>query len=353
MIMPTTIADLDTPALLLDLDRMESNLHKMADYFAQSKAKLRPHFKTHQVLTLAAQQLHAGAIGITCARLTHAEALVAHGLDNVLIANEIAGDMIRRFLELSHVAPVIVAVDNEQVLAEIARLAAPRAGDLNVIVDLDVGLRRGGVASTEQAIALAKKAVAAGLKLRGLMGYAGSVKIPPGPEKEATARTGLQRLLDTRVALEREGIPVEIVSCGGTTDYSIAAAFPGVTEVQAGSYLLMDSECAPLAPEFSPALTVLSTVVSKTPGERIIADAGLKSLSKGCAMPSIKGLPELRVRALHAEHTLIDLLDSTASPEIGDKIELWVSSLDPTLQLHDRLWGVRHGQIESILSILH
>lgn len=350
----TKVAELDTPALLVDLDRMESNLRRMAAYFDGTSAKLRPHFKTHQVLSLARRQVRAGAIGITCARLSHAEALVGEGVKNVLIANQIAGgNMIRRFVDISRVAPVIVAVDDSRVVSEMARLAGNLAKDLNVVVDLDVGLRRTGVAPGESALALAKKTVEAGLRFRGLMGYAGSVQLPSGPEKQSAVRSALQPVMDTKAMIERSGIPVEIVSCGGTSDYSIAGVFPGVTEVQAGSYLFMDAGSAPFAPDFSPAVTVLSTVISTTMGDRVVADAGVKAVSSERGLPSIKGHSGLRVRALHAEHALVDLLDRSAPLEAGDKIELWVQYLDPTLQLHDRVWGVRNGEIESILTITH
>lgn len=348
------VADLDTPALLVDLDRLESNLRRMAGYFAESQAKLRPHFKAHQVLSLASRQVRAGAIGITCARIHHAEALVDHGIENILIANEIAGDsMIRRFVALSRVAPVILAVDESRVVSDMARLAGNRAKDLNVVVDLDVGLHRSGVLPGASAVALTKRVLAAGLNFRGLMGYAGSIQLPSGPEKQRAVRSKLQPLVDTKAILEREGIPVEIVTCGGTSDYAVAGASPGVTEIQAGSYLLMDTGSAAYAPDFLPAVTVLSTVISKTECERIVADAGVKALSSEKGLPAIKGHSGLRMRALHAEHALVDLLEPAAPIQVGDKIEIWVPYLDPTLQLHDRLWGVRNGEVESTMNIVH
>ena len=348
----TKLADLKTPALLLDLDRMESNLVRMAGYFAGTKAKLRPHFKAHQVLSLASRQVQAGAIGITCARLDHAEALVAEGIPNILIANEIAGEnLIRRFVELSRLAPVIVAIDDSRVASDMARMAGNRAGDLNVVVDLDTRLRRGGVPPGEPSLVLAKQVLAKGLKLRGVMGYSGSIRLPSGPEKQNTVHSALQPLVDTQAMLEREGIPVEIVTCGSTSDYSIAAAFPGVTEVQAGSYLLMDTESALSAPEFSPAVSVLATIISKTAGDRFVADAGLKAQSGQRGLPEIKGHADLRIGALHAEHTLVESLDPPVRLDIGDRIEIWCRYLDQTLQLHDRIYGVRNGEVESVLTL--
>jgi len=346
------VVDLDTPALLVDLDRMESNLRRMAGYFARGSAKLRPHFKAHQVLSLATRQVQAGAIGITCARLSQAEALVGEGIRNVLIASEIAGErLIRRFVKLSRLALVIVVVDDSRVVADMARFAGSHAKDLNVVVNLETGLRRSGVAPGECAVALARKVLAAGLNFRGLMGYSGTVQLPPGPEKTSAVRAALRPLMETKSMIEREGIPVEMITCGGASDCAVSGAFPGVTENQAGSYLLMDTGYAPFAPDFLLTLTVLTTVVSKTAGERIVADAGMKALSSAKGLPSLKGAAGLHLRALHAEHALIDLLDPSAPVDIGDKIEIWVHHLDSTLPLYDRMWGVRNGEVESILTI--
>jgi len=347
-----TTKDLPTPALLLDLDLMESNLHRMADFFRDKPTKLRPHFKAHQALSLAREQLRLGANGISCARLEHAEALVQHGIENILIANEIAGkSMIEHFVELSHQAPVIVAVDNPGVVSDMARVAGERVHELNVVVDLDVRLGRCGVRPGDGALSLTKLVLEKGLRFRGLMGYEGHIPVPNGPEKQRVVHTALKQLLDTKIMLEREGIPVEVISCGGSSDYAIAGTFPGVTEVQAGSYLLMDSWYAPFAPEFMPTLTVLATVISKTPGERIVGDVGSKAMSGENGLPSIKGFPGLRVKAMHVEHTLIETLDPSVSVEVGDKIEIWVCYLDPTLNLHPHMYGVRHGRVEKVFTI--
>lgn len=346
------IGDLPTPALVLDLDSMERNLSRMAGFFRDKPAKLRPHFKAHQVLSLAAKQMRAGAIGITCARLEHAEALVQEGVESVLIANEIAGaSMIKRLVDLSRQAPVMVAVDNPKIISEIARLANDRAHEINIIVDLDVRLGRCGVRPGERALSLVNLVLESGLKFRGLMGYEGHVRLPAGPEKEQVVHAALQSLITMQSAIERQGIPVEIVSCGGTSDYSVAGTHPQVTEVQAGSYLLMDTWYLPVAPEFSPTLTVLTTIVSKTCNERIVVDAGLKAMSGDHGFPSIKGVPGLRVKAMHIEHTIIDITGHGVNVDVGDKIEMWVPFLDPTLILNGRMYGARGDEIEEILQV--
>lgn len=346
------VTDLPTPVLLMDLDGMERNLLRMATFFRASRLGLRPHFKAHQVFSLAKRQIEFGAIGLTCARLDQAEALVHQGIDNILVANEIAGaSKIAHFVDLSRRAPVIVAVDNSKVVCDMATLAGEWKQELNVVVDVDVRLGRCGVKPGVAALSLAKLVLEKGLRFRGLMGYEGQVPLPPGPEKDRVVRQALSRLADTKTMLEGEGIGVEIVSCGGTSDFSIAAQCPGITEIQAGSYLLMDSAYIPFAPEFESTLSILATVISKTPGERIVVDAGCRAMSGENGLPSVKGLLGLRAKALHIEHTVVEITDPAVAIEVGDKIEMWVHFLDQTLGLHNHIYGVRRGQVEEVLKI--
>ncbi|HKS96767.1 MAG TPA: alanine racemase [Terriglobia bacterium] len=350
----TKVRDLRTPALLADLDGLENNLTRMAGFFRNQPARLRPHFKAHQVLELAYRQIRAGAAGLTCARLCQAEALIDQGFRDVLIANEIAGrDMIERYVDLSRRAPVIVAVDNPLVVAEMARAAGDRVHELNVLVDLDVRLGRCGVTPGQAALSLARLVLAKGLRFRGLMGYEGHIPLPPGAEKQRVVHDALRQLTDSKALLEDEGIPVEIVSCGGTSDYSIAASFPGVTEVQAGSYLLMDTWYEPFAHEFRPTLTVLATVISKPSGKRLVADAGVKAIDTENGLPGIKGIPGLRVKTLHVEHALLEIEGAPVPLEVGDTLEFWVNCLEPTVALHSCIYGVRNGEVEEVFQIVH
>ena len=349
------VSQLDTPALLVDLDTMEQNLRTMAQFFQTQNAKLRPHFKNHRVIEFAHKQIDHGARGITCARLWHAEKLVNAGIKNILIANELAGEtQLRRFIELSKEAPVVVAVDSAALVRDMARLAPNIPTPLNVVVDVDLGLKRCGVPSTEAGVSLARTVVENGIHLAGIMGYEGHLQpLPPGPEKDKSVREAMQRLIDVKQKIEEAGIPVKIVSCGGTGDYNIAAIFPGITENQAGSYLLMDSWYAPFAPDFRPALSVLVTVISKTPSERIVADAGVKALSGERGLPAVKNFPGLKLRALHAEHAPIDIIDSAIGVEVGDKIEIAVHYHDGTIHLHRKMYGIRNGQVERVFEIEH
>ena len=349
------VAGVDTPALLVDLDVMEENFRRMAGFFRNRPAKLRPHFKNHRVLELAVRQMEHGAIGITCARLWQAERLAAFGIRDILIANEIAGETpVRRFVELSRDAPALVAVDNPKVVAEMARIARDRKAEVNVLVDVDLGLKRCGVPPGEPSAALAKTVVESGLRFRGLMGYEGHLQpLPPGPEKEQVVTEAMQHLVQTKSLIEAAGIPVGIVSCGGTGDYSIAGAYAGVTENQAGSYLLMDTWYAPFAPDFKPTLSVLTTVISRTAGERLVVDAGCKVISGERGLPSVKGIAGLKLKALHAEHAPIDIQDPAVAVEVGDKIEIAVHYHDGTINLHKHMYGVRNGEVERVFQIEH
>ena len=349
------ISELETPALLVDLNAMEHNLDRMGRFFDGRKSKLRPHFKNHRILELAARQIQSGATGITCAKLSQAEKLVHSGVHNVLIANEIAGEScLRRFIQLSQEAPVLLAIDNADVAVDLARLAGERSSKLNLLIDIDLGLKRCGVAPGEPAAALARVVVERGLRLRGIMGYEGHLQpLEAGSQKQSLVTQAMAALIESKKRIEANGMPVEIISCGGTGDYEIAGTYPGVTEIQAGSYLLMDTWYAPFAPGFRPSLSVLATVISKTPGERIVVNAGVKALSGERGLPSVKDVAGLKLKALHAEHALIEIVDPAAPVEVGDKIEISVHYHDGTIQLHRRLHGIRNERVEEVFEIEH
>ncbi len=346
---------IDTPALLVDLDTMERNQRRLNELFASKSVRVRPHFKNHRVLALAGRQIANGAIGITCARLWQAERLIRHGIRAVLVANEIAGElMIRRFMDLSRMAPVIVGVDNASTIDEMARLAGPERGSLNLVVDFDLGLRRCGVVDGGAGLILARRIVDSGMCFRGVMGYEGHLQpLPPGPEKERVVREALAKLVRGKELIERDGIPVEIVSCGGTGDCVIVSDFPGVTEAQPGSYLLMDSWYAPFAPDFHPALTVLATVISRTGNDRLVVDAGVKAVSGERGLPGVAGFDGLRLKALHAEHAPIEIVERTQTPKVGEKVQIRVHYHDGTVHLHSQMYGIRNGRVEEVFQIEH
>jgi D-serine deaminase-like pyridoxal phosphate-dependent protein len=350
------VAEIDTPALLVDLDAMEGNLKKMAGYFAGRKCKARPHFKNHKTPALARKQLDLGAIGMTCATLREAEILVEHGVQSVLIANEIADEAkLHRLAELSRHASVMVAVDDECVFADMARVQRDRKVQFEVVVDINIGLDRCGVPPGEPAVELAKSAVRQGFKMRGIMGYDGHLQSePPSEARDAMVRKGCNALADSAALIEGSGIPVEMVSTGGTGTHSISGNCPGITDVQVGSYLLMDTRYMNLGAPFCRALTVLGTVVSKRDAGHAVLDCGVKAISGERGLPELKEVRDATLTALHAEHALIDIHpDSSSSIEVGKKLEVWVQYSDATVNLHSRMYGVRNGEVEEIFRIEH
>jgi len=350
-----TIEQIPTPALLVDLDAMESNLHRMADFFHDKPCKLRPHFKNHKTPLLALKQVRAGAVGMTCATLREAEILVSHGIGSILIANEIAGDLKAEWLaDLSRHASVMVAVDSRNAVCDLARAARNRRSEIEVLPDMNIGLQRCGLASPQAALELAQFAVSQGLKVRGVMGYDGHLQaVPQSPERDETVRRGSQMLVNAAALLDQNGISAPIVSTGGTGTYSVSGVYPGITEIQAGSYLFMDTIYLGRGAKFQRSLTVLATVISSRDG-RAVLDCGVKAISGERGLPTLKDMPGAQLTALHAEHALVDIApDLPLRLEVGRRVEVWVHYSDATLNLHPRFYGVRNGQLEEVYRIEH
>ena len=350
------VDQIKTPALVVDLDAMEANLRDMAAFFASRRCKLRPHFKNHKVPLLAHKQLRAGAIGITCATIREAEILVEHGISSILIANEIAGqEKPERLAELSRHAQVMVGVDNRIAIADLARAQRNRTAQIEILIDMNIGLNRCGVDSIDAALELARYALESGLAVRGIMGYDGHLQgAPQGPEKDEAVRLGSRTLVETAARLEGAGIPAPIVSTGGTGTHAISGDYPGITEIQAGSYLLMDDIYLQRGAPFQRSLTVLATVISTRGKEHAVLDSGVKAISGERGLPRLKDVPGARLTALHAEHALIEL-DPKSSPGLapGQKVHVWVHYSDATVNLNSCMYGVRNGQVEEIFPIEH
>jgi D-serine deaminase-like pyridoxal phosphate-dependent protein len=347
------IEEIDTPALLIDLDAMERNLSKMTRAFASGPTRLRPHYKNHKSPVLARRQLSAGAIGMTCATLSEAEALVSEGITDILISSELAGGRkIARLVELARQAGVKAVVDNPQVAAEMGNAATAKGIRLGVLVNVDVGQHRCGVLPGNAVVELARTVLAAGLQFRGLMGYEGHIShLREGPEKDRAYCVAMDALMECRSSLAVAGIPVGIVSTGGTGTYGLAYRYQAITESQAGSFLLMDTNYAATCDDFERTLTVLGTVISVTDGQRIVVDAGVKSISGERGMPIVKSGNGLSLRKLNAEHGIIDTRADLAAPKVGETLEIWVHYSDATVNLHDRMYGVRNGTVEEIFKL--
>lgn len=340
------VRELPTPALIVDDDALEANLAEMAGFFADRPCKLRPHFKSHKCVTLARRQLAAGsAVGITCAKLAEAEALVAGGVGDVLIANQVVGPAkAARLSALNRAALVRCAVDDPGNVEELSQAARAAGVTVGVLVEVDIGMGRCGVAPGEPAIDLARRVAAAdGLRFDGFQGYEGHVITLPDPaERAARVTEALAPLIETRRALEAAGVGVSIVSAGGTGTYDITCEIDGVDEIQAGSYALMDGHYRTVRPEFKIARVVLATIISARPG-RAIADVGVKGLGCEFGPPTVAGNDAAKVAYCAEEHTAIDGLDV----RVGEKIRLTPSHGCTTNNLYRRMWIARNDRIEA------
>lgn len=344
-----------TPALLVDLDAMEENLHGMANFFADKPCKLRPHFKNHKAPMLAAKQISAGAIGITCATLREAEILVEHGIDGILIANELAGnDKSDRLAELSRQASMLVCVDNRHSIRDLAVAQRNRKCQIQVLLDVNIGLNRCGVEPGGAVLDLAHYALERGLAVRGIMGYDGHLQaLPASSERDEIVLQGSKSIVDSAELLECAGIPTPVRSTGGTGTYAVSGHYPGITEIQAGSYLLMDNMYVSRGATFQRSLTVLATVISTRGREQVVLDCGVKAISGERGLPTLKDISGARLSALNAEHAIVQLEAHSPSLTPGDKVQVWVHYSDATVNLHTKMFGVRHGQIEEVFPIEH
>ncbi len=347
------IQDLDTPSLLLDLEAVERNLATMARLFADSPVHLRPHAKTHKVPILALKQLSLGAIGICCAKLGEAEVMAAGGVSELLVTTEVVGAAkVRRLLGLAHQTSVIAVVDDAWAATELSDAAVAAGIRLRCLVDVNVGQNRTGVEPGEPALALAG-AVARlpGLRLVGLQGYEGHLQhIVDAEERRAANARAMRLLADTADLLRDKGLAVEIVSTAGTGTGRFAAEWRQVTEIQPGSYVVMDSEYGRVAGlPFENALTLLTSVISRR-GNEAIVDAGIKAASTdaGPARPRDLDASYLPQGDEHGKLTF-----ANGNPlALGDKIELIPSHCDTTINLHDRYYVTRDGRVVAVWPIL-
>jgi D-serine deaminase-like pyridoxal phosphate-dependent protein len=336
-----TLSDIPTPALIVDVRALERNIRRMAEFFQSRVCKLRPHFKAHKTPEIARRQLAAGSCtGLTCATVFEAE-IAAPLTDDILIANEVIGpDACRRAADLAKRVTITIAIDSVAGLDEICAAARQAGTKVGALVDVNVGQNRCGTSPGSEAVELAKRIVGApGMELRGLMGYEGhAVGIANRAERETMVRRGMERLVSTAGLCAAAGLPPAIVSAGGTGSYDISSAVEGITEIQAGSYALMDTDYARLGLPFEHALSVLGTVISRPSPERCIADSGHKACTKDHGHPSVKGIPGASVLTLNDEHATIAVASECAL-KIGDRIELLPSHIDPTMNLHDVVYA--------------
>ena len=352
-----TKAALDTPALLVDLDVMAGNIERIARTCREAGVRWRPHTKGQKTPEIIRMELAAGASGITCAKVGEAEVMVAAGIGDILIANEIVGAIkAKRLAELLGRADITVAIDNKRSVAELGDAAAATGGRrLGIVVEVDIGMHRAGVEPGPAVVELANAAALhPRLAFRGVMGWESQATTIADPLlKERTVVEAIQRLAASADACRAAGHKVDIVSCGGTGTFPYCIRQPGVTEVQVGGGIFSDVHyMTHYHEDFAPALTILATVISRPTESRIVIDAGRKTMSGDSAMPQPIGLPPVKSMRLSAEHATIELEAPSELPRIADKIELIVGYSDTTVHLHEEIVAIRSGGIEDVWRVL-
>ena len=348
------VADIDTPALCLDIEVVEANIKRMADYFSDSSVRLRPHSKTHKSPRLAHMQLEAGAIGITCAKLGEAEVMVASGVNDVLIANQIVGSgKITRLVNLAAHSQVMVAVDDAGNVADLNAAAEAKGVRLRTLIEVDIGMKRCGVSPGQPVLDLARNILTSpGLRFEGLMGYEGhAIFTEDIDERRAKTEASLKLLTDSAEALRQDGVPVQIVSGGGTGTYFITGAFPGITELQVGSYISMDSQYRGLPGiDFDYGLTLSATVISTRDGDHAITDAGMKALTHDFGLPVVIDPLGWQLTDLAEEHGFLKRIDGPPLKR-GDKVTIVPNHGCTTINLHDQYHVIRRGTLEAVWPI--
>jgi D-serine deaminase-like pyridoxal phosphate-dependent protein len=348
------LAEVDTPSLLLDADAFQANIARMAAFFSNRPCGLRPHFKSHKCTQISKRQLQAGAVGITCAKLGEAEALAGAGVRDILIANEIVGPIkIARLVQLAKTAAPIVAVDSEENARMLSNAAVAAKVTIRTLVEVDIGMNRCGVQPGAKALALAQLLTTLpGIKFEGLQGYEGhSVDLRDPSERVEQTRAAMTLLVETRRLLERSGVPVNIVSGGGTGTYDVTGDFPGVDEVQAGSYAAMDWWYSEIRPEFRQALSILTTIISRPKPDIAIIDVGRKGIGAEFGIPRVKNPIGASVYKFGSEeHTSISLpKDSPLG--VGGQIEIIPSHGCTTSNLYREFIVHRAGIVEDVWPI--
>jgi D-serine deaminase-like pyridoxal phosphate-dependent protein len=341
--------DLTTPALLVDLDVVDENVRQATLVLEGTGILLRPHVKTHRTPALAYRQIGPLARGLTCATVGEAEVMARAGLDDLLIANEVASaDKYMRIAELATCgARLVVAVDNAEAALALGDAVGARGGRIELLVDVDVGLGRCGVRELGEVVSIATACAGhPALGVRGLMGYEGRLRATSEDRQERVA-AAFQKLRRARSALTDNGIPVDVISGGGTSTMLDALTDGTMTEIQAGTYALMEDDLDGLSLPFRPAVSVRARVISCREGQAVI-DAGLKSL--GCEYGAPRVLTEDWLASrVSEEHTVLQT--NGDSPHIGDLVYLRPSQVRTTFNLYGEAELHRGGAFVDRVSV--
>ena len=352
------LADIDTPALLLDLDAFEHNLQRMMFAVRGAKVRLRPHAKSHKCPEIALRQIQGGAVGVCCQKVSEAEAMVDGGIADVFVSNEIVGARkIARLAALAKRARVSVCVDNAANVAALDTAAGEAGANLDVLIELNVGAERCGVEPGATALKLAQAVGAArNLRFAGIHAYQGAAQhLRTVADRRAAIALAVRKARATRTLLEESGIEVEVITGAGTGTFPFEAASNVYNEIQPGSYIFMDAdynanEWSDL-PRFEQSLYVLTTVMSTPALDRVVVDAGLKASSVDSGMPLVADWPGLEYVKASDEHGVLSVSASARAPRLGEQLRLIPGHCDPTVNLYDWIVGVRGDRVEVVWPI--
>jgi len=352
------LEQVDTPALLLDLDAFEHNVARMAGAVAGAGVALRAHAKTHKCPMIARAQIAAGAVGVCCQKVTEAEAMVQGGVGDVLVSNQVVGRAKElRLAALARQARVGVCVDDAANVDALSAAAQAFGVELWVLVEINVGANRCGVEPGEPAVALARRVAAApGLRFAGLQAYQGSAQhLRAFAERRAAIERAVALTRETAALLERAGLPCEVIAGAGTGTYAFEAASGLYTELQAGSYVFMDADYAQnlaedgqRVSEFRHSLFIYATVMSHPMPDRAVVDAGLKALSVDSGLPWVADRPGVVYERASDEHGKLAVGEGAGPLAVGDKLKLIPGHCDPTVNLYDWIVGVRNDRVECL-----
>jgi D-serine deaminase-like pyridoxal phosphate-dependent protein len=350
------LGEIDTPALVVDLDALEGNIARMAGAVNGGPVRLRPHAKSHKCAEIARRQIAAGAVGVCAQKVSEAEALVAGGVADVLVTNEIVGaQKVSRLARLAREARVAVLADDTGNVAELDAAARAERTRLEVLVEIDVGAHRCGVEPGAPALALAKRvAECRNLRFAGLHAYHGAAQhLRSAAERQAAIAAAAEQALLTKQLIEKAGIPCETITGAGTGTFLIEGASRVFNEIQPGSYVFMDADYNRNAwddnwPRFEQSLFVLATVMSAPSPDRAVVDAGLKASSVDSGMPLVHARTGVEYVKASDEHGVLKIAPGAKAPKLGEKILLVPGHCDPTVNLYDWLVCVRKGKVEAL-----
>lgn len=351
------ISELDTPALIVDLDIMEGNLSRMAEYCRRHNIRLRPHTKTHKIPELARMQIESGATGITVAKLSEAEVMIDAGLNDLLIAYPIVGPAkTARLASLAERAAITVSLDSAEAARGISAALSERGTKADVLVEIDVGFKRCGVANETQALALAQTISSLpGLEFKGLMFFPGHFGVEP--DERAVLRAQVNEQLDRCVeTFARAGLPIAVMSGGSTPSRYESDQFHGVNETRPGTYIFNDRNTVGVSAAAlnECALSVLVTVVSTSVSGHAVIDGGSKTFSSDRYQAGdergfghIKQDPAAEIERLTEEHGHINVSQSDRRYIVGERLNVIPNHVCSTVNLHDEIYGVRGEQVET------